>query len=160
MQKLGTAYTVYYNRRHRWHGHLLDGRFKAKLVEEDEYLLKLSRYVHLNPVRVGRWKKRSVSEQIAYLRRYRWSSYLDYIQNTGESGLTRSHKDTEKSTGLISVGSVTPCENLRQFSNALKSGLLLSVLLDGIVGAQGSLARLGVIDDRLGIISAQYDSGI
>jgi putative transposase len=33
MQKLSTAYTVYYNRRH---GHLMDGRFKAKLVEGDE----------------------------------------------------------------------------------------------------------------------------
>ena len=68
MQKLITAYTVYYNRRHRRHGHLMDGRFKAKLVEGDEYLLKLSRYVHLNPVQVGRWKKRPVSERIAYLR--------------------------------------------------------------------------------------------
>ena len=34
MQKLSTAYTVYYNRRHRRHGHVMDGRFKAKLVEE------------------------------------------------------------------------------------------------------------------------------
>jgi len=87
MQKLSTAYTVYYNRRHGRHGHVMDGRFKAKLVEGDEYLLKLSRYVHLNPVQVGRWKKRQVSERIAYLRRYRWSSYLEYIQACGESGL-------------------------------------------------------------------------
>ena len=35
------------------HGHLFDGRYKAKLVEGDSYLLSLSRYVHLNPVRVG-----------------------------------------------------------------------------------------------------------
>ena len=87
MQKLITAYTVYYNRRHRRHGHVMDWRFKAKLVEGEEYLLKLSRYVHLNPVRVGRWKKRPVSERIAYLGRYRWSSYLEYIQDCGESGL-------------------------------------------------------------------------
>ena len=36
MQSLSTAYTVYYNLRHRRHGHLLDGRFKAKLVEGDD----------------------------------------------------------------------------------------------------------------------------
>ena len=60
MQSLLTAYTVYYNIRHQRHGHLFDGRYKAKLVEGDcasgEYLLALSRYVHLNPVRVGKLK--------------------------------------------------------------------------------------------------------
>ena len=39
MQNLTTAYTVYYNRRHQRHGHVLDGRFKAKVVSEDEYSL-------------------------------------------------------------------------------------------------------------------------
>jgi len=38
MQSLSTAYTVYYNLRHDRHGHLFDGRFKAKLVEGDDYL--------------------------------------------------------------------------------------------------------------------------
>jgi putative transposase len=84
MQKLSTAYTVYYNRRHQRHGHLLDGRFKAKLVEGDEYLLKLSRYVHLNPVHVARWKSRSVADRVAYLREYRWSSYRNYMGESSE----------------------------------------------------------------------------
>ncbi|MEX2382233.1 MAG: transposase [Opitutales bacterium] len=79
MQKLSTAYTVYYNRRHQRHGHLLDGRFKAKLVEGDEYLLKLSRYVHLNPVQVVGWKNRPINDRIEHLRAYRWSSYPDFI---------------------------------------------------------------------------------
>ena len=48
MHSLSTAYTVFYNLRHRRHGHLLDGRFKAKLVDGDNYLLALTRYVHLN----------------------------------------------------------------------------------------------------------------
>ena len=64
MQSLLTAYTVYYNLRHRRHGHLLDGRYKAKLVEGDEYLLALSRYVHLNPVQVGPIKGRPIEERI------------------------------------------------------------------------------------------------
>jgi putative transposase len=79
MQKLTTSYAVYFNLRHRRHGHLFDGRFKAKVVDGDDYLLKLSRYVHLNPVFVGEWTRRSVSERIDYLRSYRWSSYSDYI---------------------------------------------------------------------------------
>ncbi len=79
MQSLSTAYTVYYNLRHERHGHLLDGRYKAKLVEGDDYLLALTRYVHLNPVQVGRIKRRTIEEKIRYLRQYSCSSYLSYI---------------------------------------------------------------------------------
>src|SRR5690625_4187412 len=79
MQKLTTSYSIYFNLRHRRHGHLFDGRFKAKVVDGDEYLLKLSRYVHLNPVFVGTWKDRALGERIEHLRSYRWSSYPEYI---------------------------------------------------------------------------------
>jgi REP element-mobilizing transposase RayT len=79
MQSLSTAYTVYYNLRHGRHGHLLDGRYKAKLVEGDDYLLSLSRYVHLNPVQVGSQKRKPIEERIKILRAHRWSSYPSYI---------------------------------------------------------------------------------
>lgn len=79
MQSLSTAYTVYYNLRHGRHGHLLDGRFKAKLVEGDDYLLSLSRYVHLNPVQVSSQKCKPIEERIKILRAHRWSSYPSYI---------------------------------------------------------------------------------
>ena len=79
MHSLLTAYTVYYNLRHGRHGHLLDGRFKAKLVEGDHYLLALTRYVHLNPVHVGSIKNKPIEQKIAYLRDYTWSSYPSYI---------------------------------------------------------------------------------
>ena len=70
---------MYYNLRHRRHGHLLDGRYKAKLVEGDTYLLSLSRYVHLNPVCIGSMKRKPIEERINALRAYRWSSYPSYI---------------------------------------------------------------------------------
>ncbi|MFA5043197.1 MAG: hypothetical protein WC381_09425 [Kiritimatiellia bacterium] len=79
MQSLATAYTVYFNLRHSRHGHLLDGRYKAKLVEGGEYLLGLSRYVRLNPVRVSEIEKKPIEEQREYLRSYRWSTYQSYI---------------------------------------------------------------------------------
>ena len=79
MQSLSTAYTVYYNLRHGRHGHLLDGRYKAKLVEGDDYLLALSRYVHLNPVQAGALKGKPIKERIEALRSYSWSSYPSYI---------------------------------------------------------------------------------
>ncbi len=80
MQALTTAYTVYYNLRHRRHGHLLDGRYKAKLVDGDTYLLALTRYVHLNPVYVGEVKNKPIKEKIRILRQYEWSSYRGYIR--------------------------------------------------------------------------------
>jgi len=79
MQSLSTAYTVYYNLRHGRHGHLFDGRYKAKLVEGDDYLLSLSRYVHLNPVQVSRHRHMPIEERIQILRSHRWSSYPSYI---------------------------------------------------------------------------------
>ena len=51
MHWLLVAYAVYFNRRHRLSGHLFQGRYKSFLVQEGDYLLRLSRYVHLNPVR-------------------------------------------------------------------------------------------------------------
>lgn len=79
MHALTTAYTVYYNLRHGRHGHLLDGRFKAKLVDGDDYILALSRYVHLNPAQVGRQKRKPIEDRIMALRAWRWSSYPSYI---------------------------------------------------------------------------------
>ncbi|MDY0149991.1 MAG: transposase [Kiritimatiellia bacterium] len=79
MQSLSTAYTVYYNLRHKRHGHLLDGRYKAKLVDGDNYLLALSRYVHLNPVQIETERDKPLGKRIATLRSYAWSSYPSYI---------------------------------------------------------------------------------
>ena len=53
MRQLNGVYTQASNRRHRRVGHLFQGRFKAILVDSDAYLLELSRYVVLNPVRAG-----------------------------------------------------------------------------------------------------------
>lgn len=73
MRHINGAYTTYFNVKRKRTGHLLQGRYKAILVEADEYLVELSRYIHLNPVRVGIVEK---PEQ------YPWSSYLSY---TGHS---------------------------------------------------------------------------
>ena len=79
MHRLQTAYTVFYNMRHRQVGHLMQGRYKAKPVEGDVYLLKLMRYVHLNPVFTAAEKAKTTPERVADLRAYRWSSYPCYL---------------------------------------------------------------------------------
>ncbi len=79
MHSVLTGYTVYFNLRHQRHGHLTQGRYGARVVSGDEYLLKLSRYVHLNPVKVKKMAERALSDKLTYLRAYEWSSYRSYI---------------------------------------------------------------------------------
>jgi len=79
MHRLQTAYSVYFNRRHQRSGHLFQGRYGARVVRGETYILRLSRYVHLNPVFTRAAKKLPLRERIDMLRRYRWSSYRGYI---------------------------------------------------------------------------------
>jgi len=53
MRRLLTGHAIYYNYRHRRHGHLFQNRYKSILCQEDTYLLELVRYIHLNPLRAG-----------------------------------------------------------------------------------------------------------
>jgi len=66
MRHLNGVYTQTFNRRHKRSGHLLQGRYKAILVEKDSHLLELARYVALNPVRAG---------MVPSCKDWRWSSY-------------------------------------------------------------------------------------
>ena len=66
MQLLNGVYTQRFNRRHDRVGHLLQGRFKAILVEKESHLLELVRYVVLNPVR---------AKMVRSIHDWRWSSY-------------------------------------------------------------------------------------
>ena len=94
-QWVNVAYSVWFNRRHGRSGHLFQGRFGAVLVGDDRGWLEVARYVHLNPVRVGRLglskgdqqRQRTVAardpgklvaERLRVLRSYRWSSYGAY----------------------------------------------------------------------------------
>ena len=53
MYFLNGSYATYVNTKRKRSGHLWQGRFKSILVDRDSYLLELSRYLHLNPVRAG-----------------------------------------------------------------------------------------------------------
>jgi REP element-mobilizing transposase RayT len=66
MRQLNGVYTQQFNRNHNRVGHVYQGRYKAILVEKDSYLLELSRYVVLNPVRAGMVKN---------IDHWQWSSY-------------------------------------------------------------------------------------
>lgn len=70
MHDLQFRYTRKFNGRHKKDGHLFQGRYKAILCDRDTYLLELSAYIHLNPVRAG---------IVDNPREYSWSSYKAYV---------------------------------------------------------------------------------
>jgi REP element-mobilizing transposase RayT len=75
MHGLNGGYTGYFNRKYGRSGHLFQGRYKGIIIDKDSYLIPLSRYVHLNPVRAR------VAERPEH---YRWSSYSGYIGRSKE----------------------------------------------------------------------------
>lgn len=96
MRHFNVAYTVWYNRRHNRPGHLYQGRYKAILIEADAYLMELSRYVHLNPVKVKSVVDMGGKEKVKYLMSYRWSSLKGFL-------------DPKKREPFVSYGSVLDC---------------------------------------------------
>ena len=68
LHHINGAYTTYFNVKRDRSGHLLQGRYKAILVEKDAYCQELSRYIHLNPVRAG---------VVKWPSEYTWSSYRE-----------------------------------------------------------------------------------
>jgi REP element-mobilizing transposase RayT len=78
MRHLLVTYSVRFNRRNARTGHVFQGRFKSLLIEADEYLVSLSRYIHLNPIRTRQFKAADFQEKSAYLKTYPWSSFAGY----------------------------------------------------------------------------------
>lgn len=74
-----TAYAMYYNQKYNRIGPLFQGRYRASRIDENSYLYHISRYIHLNPVDIGKPFKT-----------YEYSSYVQYRQNQ-ESFLKKHH---------------------------------------------------------------------
>jgi len=80
MHFLNGSYTTYINLKRKRSGHLFQGRYKAILVDKDSYLLELSRYLYLNPVR---------AKMVEKPEEYVHSSYGSYISDRKEEIVTR-----------------------------------------------------------------------
>ena len=85
IKKIGTSYVYYFNWKNERSGHLFQDRYKSEVVESDEYLYTVIRYIHHNPVKAG----------LSGLADYKWSSYNNYIHKPGII-------DTELFLGMLS----------------------------------------------------------
>ena len=71
MHRVSTNYTRYFNDHYHRIGHLYQDRFYSNLVDQDSYLMEVTRYVHLNPFRAG---------LVRHPAEYLWSSYRMYAE--------------------------------------------------------------------------------
>lgn len=71
LRHLNGVYTLRYNRRNKTDGPLFRGRYKARLIEAEDYLLAVARYIHLNPVEAGLVKDPA---------QHSWTSHCDYLK--------------------------------------------------------------------------------
>ncbi len=83
MQKVGTGYTMYFNRKYERTGALFSSRFKARHVASDQYLRRLINYIHANPAELFErdWKRGKVKNEKLLRQKlllYRFSSLPDY----------------------------------------------------------------------------------
>lgn len=84
IQKLTTAYVMYYNKKYKRTGGLFEGKFKSEHTKDDRYLKYLFSYIHLNPIKLiqKNWKEigiKNKKDTLEYLQNYKYSSYLDFL---------------------------------------------------------------------------------
>ncbi|HHV72584.1 MAG TPA: transposase [Clostridia bacterium] len=91
MKSINVSYAIYFNRKYKRVGHLFQDRYKSEIVDDDVYLIELSKYIHNNPVKAG-----IVKNAIEY----RWSSFRSYVDD--DYHLKDKILSTSKILGLIS----------------------------------------------------------
>ena len=75
MRRLLTGYAIYFNRKYKRHGQLFQNRYKSIICQEDNYLLELVRYIHLNPLRA------KIVSGIPELNKYPYSGHSAIMNN-------------------------------------------------------------------------------
>lgn len=116
MHHLNGSYTTYINIKRKRSGHLFQGRYKAILVEKDSYLLELSRYLHLNPVR---------AKMVARPEEYTHSSYGSYISLAKEEIIT-----TDMILGMLTSSSTQAKERYKTYVESVLEEKLQSPMVN------------------------------
>ena len=94
MRRLNGLYTQRFNKRHKRIGHLLQGRYKAFVIEKESYLLEVCRYIVLNPLQAG---------LVKHIGEWQWSSYRGCLKTQSIRVLNISQSDCEKCFNNIDI---------------------------------------------------------
>ena len=132
MKRFLTGYAIFYNRRHRRHGHLFQNRFKSIVVEEDSYFQELVRYIHLNPLRAR------MIDSIAKLDRYRWCGHCVILGR-----LKNEWQDREYVLKWFGEKAGEAKRAYRQFvKNGIEQGHRSDLIGGGLIRSQGGWAAV------------------
>jgi len=158
MRKILTGYVVNFNRRHKRYGHLFQNRYKSIICEDDPYLLELTRYIHLNPLRAG------VVKSIEALNKYPWTGHsalignvernwqdvktiLSYFGNTlrkaraGYESFIRDDKSQSRRPELLGGGLIRSSGGWTQVVSSRRKGIK-SVYDERILGSSDFVSKL------------------
>jgi putative transposase len=118
MQKVGTAYSMYFNIKYEHSGSLLAKPFKSKHISDDRYLKRVIQYIHLNPVELFErsWKRGIVNDKRGLqnkIEQYRYSSLVDYRGDNRDEKVILAGNEMEF---LIGDEEVSPGEVLEEMS--------------------------------------------
>lgn len=80
MKLINMKYSIYFNKKYHFVGQLLQGRYRAELIDGDEYFLTINRYIHLNPVKAG---------MVTHPLEYPWSSCREYFDDPPNPFITK-----------------------------------------------------------------------
>jgi len=158
MRKLLTGYVVNFNRRYKRHGHLFQNRYKSIVCEDDPYLLELTRYIHLNPLRAG------IIADMRGLSRYPWAGHSALVGK-----VERKWQDVETVLGYFGRRRSAAIGKYEDFiSEGISRGRRPELVGGGLVRSLGgwgqvvSLRRRGIktaYDDRI-LGSGEFVEGL
>ena len=97
MQKLSTAYVMYYNQKYKRTGSLFEGKLKAEHLNNDRYLKYIFSYIHLNLVKLlePKWKELGIKDKpkvLNFLKNYKYSSFKEGIGEIREEAVILDKK--------------------------------------------------------------------
>ena len=132
MRKLLTGYVVNYNRRYKRYGHLFQNRYKSILCEDDPYLLELTRYIHLNPLRAG------VVKDMRELRRYEQCGHSAIVGT-----INRPWQDRETILAYFGKKRRPAIEKYEKFvEDGIKAGNRLDLVGGGLIRSLGGWSQV------------------
>jgi len=140
MKKLLTGYVVNFNLRHKRTGHLFQNRYKSIICEDDPYLLELTRYIHLNPLRAG------MVGNLEELKDYRWAGHSAIMGK-----VERDWQDIDTVLGYFGKGQKA-VEKYEQFvREGIPQGRRPELVGGGLIRSAGGWSQVLSLRRRKGI---------
>ncbi len=137
MHYINSVYTTYFNKVNNNVGHVFQGRYKSIIVDADNYYKKLTRYIHLNPVKAKIVEKPED---------YKWSSYREYIKISNNVYI-----DREEAIQLLGMG-------VGEYKRFVEEGSDKEDKIFDKVYANSILGRVEFVKEKLGDLKIQIEA--